>query len=109
VKRRDDYATYLFLAGMVALVAAVGLLVNTEGISGALSVSQESDDYQKYCTDSDPANYFNVQGVVKLRDEVYKDHCDGKYLHQQFCRSRKHVSHTRPLLCENGCSNGVCL
>lgn len=92
------------------MVSIVALVLNSSGdLSGALSYAEDSSEYQTYCTDSDPANYFDVKGTVKLRDQAYTDHCDGEYLHQQYCRSRKHVSHTRPLLCPNGCSEGVCL
>lgn len=110
MERRNDRAVSLLVTGFVAVVAIVALVLNdTRDLSGALSYAEDSDDYQMYCTDSDPANYFDIAGTVRLRDKVYEDHCEEDYLVQQYCRSWKHVSHTRPLKCENGCSEGVCL
>lgn len=113
-KRNDQYTQYLLITGVVAIVAIVALVFGSnENLEGALSYSEDSE-YQKFCTDTDSGNYFDVVGTVKLRKEVFVDHCDGEYLHQQFCRSRKHVSHTTSFKCSDDdrwtkCFEGACV
>ena len=110
MKGRDEQLTYLSMAGVVAIVAVVALVLNSTGsLSGALSYAEDSNVSQARCSDTDPANYFEVAGTVRLRDKIYQDHCEGDYLVQQYCRSWTQVSHTRPLKCPKGCSEGICI
>jgi hypothetical protein len=109
--RKDNQQTYLLIAGAVAIAVIVALVLNGSGNPGGALLYGEKvpGAAQTQCVDDDPGNDFFLAGTVRQGVYLYEDHCDEEYLHQQFCKTGRHVSHTRPYKCPNGCLNGACL
>jgi len=111
MRRENDQTTYLFVAGAVAIVAIVALVLNGSlSPGGAATFGKESTDgYQEVCADDDPANDFDLAGTATLGPYAYEDYCQDGVLTQYYCEGGKNVGTTRPYLCPNGCRNGACL
>lgn len=110
-ERRDDQHTYLFVGGVVAIVAIVALVLNSTGsLSGAPTFGKyTADNYQDLCTDDDPGNDFYLAGTVSLGPYVYEDYCQDGMLTQYYCDGGDNVDATRAFECPNGCWKGKCL
>ena len=102
--RKDDNMPYLLIAGIVAMVGIVALVLHG-GVSlqGAATTSD-------LCTDNDVGDDIYKPGVVTIGNQVYEDYCvDDKDLIQQYCHTGRDVSSRRIFTCPNGCLNGACL
>jgi hypothetical protein len=109
MKKRNDQQTYLFIAGVVAIVAIVALVFNNAGSLEGAPVFEETEDYQKLCTDDDPQNDFYKAGTILFAKKSYADRCDGDFLVQYHCKTGTNVRPLRAYECPNGCSEGACL
>ncbi len=105
MKKGNANHSYLFMAGVVAIVAIVALVLNGGGsLQGA--VSSEG----KLCTDDDPEDDFYLKGTVNSWNKVYEDYClSDKDLIQHFCQTGRDVKTRRAYSCPEGCLNGACL
>lgn len=111
MKRNDQYAPYLFMGGIVAIVAIVALVLNgSASLEGAAFYGKmDADSYQEVCIDDDPANDFDLAGTVSLGPYVYEDYCQDGLLTQYYCAGDDNVDATRSFECPNGCWKGRCL
>lgn len=112
MKKRDDQTTYLFVAGVVAIVAVVALVLSGSGnLNGAAYYGKYDNPggFQNLCTDDDPENDFYLAGTVSLGPYVYEDYCQDGMLTQYFCENDDNVDATRYYECPNGCWKGKCL
>ena len=110
-EKRDNQTTYLFVGGVVAIVAIVALVLNSSGgLQGAASYGQmDSSTYNDICVDDDAANDFYTAGTVSLGPYNYEDYCQDDMLTQYYCKSSDNVDATRAFECPNGCWKGKCL
>ena len=111
-KGRDQYTQYLFMAGLVAMVAIVALVLSNNGsLEGAASFGEKQmNTFQDVCEDDDPDNDKNVFGTVYLGNKVFQDYCQGDQVVQRECTTGKNVGRLRPVDCDSGytCKFGVC-
>ena len=110
-KRTNDFAPYLFMAGIVAIVAVVGVLLNgSMSLQGAPVYQVKTGEYQGSCTDNDPGNDYYTLGKTTFGPYEYLDYClDDTSVVQFQCSSSQDVSPTVPYECPYGCHNGYCL
>lgn len=102
---------YPLLAGVVAILAVVALVLNATGsLEGAAFFGEKTSPYEfnEFCVDDDPGNEFHKAGIVKYGVYSYIDHCDEDQLHQHYCATSQNVKHAKHYTCPNGCANGVC-
>lgn len=109
-KRNDQHTPYLFVGGMVAIVAIVALVLNgSMGAEGAATFGKkQADAFEDICVDDDPLNDFSRAGTVNLGPYSYEDYCQDDMLTQYYCKTGKNLEATRPFKCPNGCLNGIC-
>lgn len=109
--RKENHQHHLVIAGVVAIVAIVALVLNSAGsLEGAAFYGQKVyEQAEDFCTDDDPQNDFYKAGKVRYGIYLYEDHCEDKEVHQHFCANGQNVKHTRSYECPNGCLNGACL
>lgn len=106
--RTNQYFPYLFILGVVGIVAIVGLLIS-EGLSGALIYKIVLQENQFPCTDDEPTNDFDKIGTVTHGRVQYVDHCVNNRLYQYACATSNTVRLTGGYECPNGCLDGACL
>lgn len=105
----DDYTPYLFMAGIVAMVGVVALVLNGS-LAGAPVYEVKTGDYQDLCVDNDPDNDYYKLGKTTFGRIEYLDYCLGDtHVVQYRCASSQEISPTTPYECENGCHKGYCL
>lgn len=109
MRKGNDYAPYLFMAGIVAMVGVVALVLNGS-LAGAPVYEVKTEDYQELCVDDDPENDYYQLGKTKFGRIEYLDYCLGdSHVVQYHCASTQTARSTAPYECPNGCHNGYCL
>ena len=110
-KKESQSTSYLFIAGVVAIVAIVALVLNgSESLGGAATFGKgAAETYQESCVDDDPENDFFVAGTATFGPYLYEDYCLEDQLTQYYCGTGRTVKATRQIECEKGCRAGVCL
>lgn len=109
--RKRQTAPYLYIAGLIIIVAvvAVSVLNNYSNLEGAVPSTAKALKYQSYCADDDPKDDFYVAGTVQMGTNLYADGCSKDTLFQHYCSSGRNVKTRRAYTCPNGCLNGACL
>ena len=104
---------YAIILTLVAILAVLVLVLNeTDVLSGAVVLHRRpllESEYQDGCVDTDPSNYFDIQGFVKHKAYIYNDYCSNGRVFQVYCASSKVVRMTKGYKCPNGCQNGACI
>ncbi len=103
-------APYLVIVAVVAVVAVATLVTNnTSGSNLGLNVQGAPvADFVDGCYESDPDYKFEEKGFVQVGSDKKFDYCVGDVLHQYSCEG-KVARLLRPIDCQFGCENGICL
>lgn len=99
-----------FVLIIVGLVAVLGLVINSSGLTGAWTTSWRPPT-MSMCTDSDGKSIDPLRlNYVTLANTRYYDTCSGDTLQEAVCAGTTRVSRLNYNCATNGmrCQNGVC-
>ena len=105
-ERLSGQTPYLVIVAVVAVVAVVTLVMN--GTGGTSQGAAVAGDFVDGCFESNPTYDFETKGYVQVGYDKNWDYCIGDVLHQYSCEHNV-ARPLRPIDCEFGCENGVCL
>ena len=106
-ERSGNQTPYLVIVAVVAVVAVVTLVMKGTGGS-ILQGAPVAGDFVKGCVESDPTYDFKIKGSVQVGFDTKWDYCVKDVLHQYSCDNNI-ARPLRPVDCQFGCENGVCL